>query len=60
MLSWAFTFLILAIIAGLLGFGGIASASIEIAQVLCFLFLIVFAISLVAHLITGRRPPPVI
>ncbi len=59
MLSWAFTFLILAIVAGLLGFSGVAMVSIEIAQVLCFLFLVVFAISLVAHLVTGRRRPPI-
>ncbi len=53
MLAWALVFLVLAIVAGLLGFGGIASASLGIAQILCFVFLVVFAISLVAHLARG-------
>ena len=34
MLSWVVTFLIIALIAGILGFGGIAGASIEIANLL--------------------------
>jgi uncharacterized membrane protein YtjA (UPF0391 family) len=59
MLGWALTFLVLAIIAGLLGFGGVASTSLWIAQVLCFVFLIVFAISLVVHLARGRGTPPI-
>ena len=33
MLRWAFAFLIFALIAGLLGFGGIAAASAGIAKV---------------------------
>ena len=33
MLSWVVTFLVIALIAGILGFGGIAGASIEIAKV---------------------------
>lgn len=39
MLSWALTFLVIAIIAGLFGFGGIASISVQMAQVIfsCFL-----------------------
>lgn len=59
MLRWALIFLILAIVAGVLGFGGVASTSLWIAQVLCFVFLVVFAISLIAHLATGRNAPPV-
>ena len=52
MLSWALTFLIIALIAAALGFGGIAGTSAGIAQVLFFVFLIMFVIAL----ITGRRP----
>jgi uncharacterized membrane protein YtjA (UPF0391 family) len=40
MLGWAITFLIIAIIAAVFGFGGIAAASAGIAKVLFFLFLV--------------------
>ena len=37
MLYWALIFLVVAIIAGALGFGGIAGASVGIAQILFFI-----------------------
>ena len=59
MLSWAITFFIVAIIAAVFGFGGIAAGAVEIAKVLFFLFLIAFAVSLVLHLRgRGRGPGP--
>ena len=42
MLGWALTFLVVALIAGVLGFGGIAAASTGIAQILCVVFLVLF------------------
>ena len=51
MLSWALTFLVLAVIAGLLGFTTVAGVSITAAKVLFFVFLILLVVSLVA----GRR-----
>ena len=36
MLSWAFTFLVIAIIAAIFGFGGIAGAATGIAKILFF------------------------
>jgi uncharacterized membrane protein YtjA (UPF0391 family) len=60
MLGWAITFFIIAIIAAALGFGGIAGSAVSIAQILFVIFLILFLISLVWHLVSGRRPPPVI
>jgi uncharacterized membrane protein YtjA (UPF0391 family) len=39
MLGWAVTFLIIALIAAVLGFGGIAAASAGIAKILFFIFL---------------------
>lgn len=54
MLGWALTFLVIALIAALFGFGGIASASAGIAQILFFVFLVLFAITIVARLV--RRP----
>lgn len=50
MLYWAAVFFVIAIVAGLLGFGGIASASAGIAQVLIFIFGILFILSLISSL----------
>ncbi|RIK98502.1 MAG: DUF1328 domain-containing protein [Proteobacteria bacterium] len=55
MLGWVLTFLIVALIAGLLGFGGIAGASIEIAKVIFFIAIILFVVSLVMGFVRGRR-----
>jgi uncharacterized membrane protein YtjA (UPF0391 family) len=54
MLSWVVTFLIVALIAGILGFGGIAGASIEIAKIIFFVAVILFLISAVVGLARGR------
>ena len=54
MLGWALTFLVVAIIAAYLGFGGIAVASAGIAKLLFFVFLVLFAVTLLAGLIRGR------
>jgi len=53
MLYWALVFLVVAIVAGLLGFGAVAFAAASIAKVLFFLFLTLFIVSLVMHV--GRR-----
>jgi uncharacterized membrane protein YtjA (UPF0391 family) len=53
MLSWAITFLIIALIAAVLGFGGLAGTAVGIAKLLFFVFLVLFVVSL----IFGRRPP---
>jgi uncharacterized membrane protein YtjA (UPF0391 family) len=51
MLHYAWVFLVLAIIAAIFGFGGIAVAAAGIAKVLFFIFLALFVIGL----LTGRR-----
>lgn len=51
MLSWALIFFVVAIIAAVFGFGGIASASAGIAQILFFLFLVLFVVSLVMGMV---------
>lgn len=56
MLRWALIFLIVALIAALFGFTGIAGQSMYFARVLFFIFLVVFLVSLVYGLITGKRP----
>jgi uncharacterized membrane protein YtjA (UPF0391 family) len=47
MLGWAVVFLIIALVAAVFGFGGIAVASVGIAKILFLIFLVLFVISLV-------------
>jgi uncharacterized membrane protein YtjA (UPF0391 family) len=54
MLGWVVTFLIVALIAGILGFGGIAGASVEIAKIIFFIAVVLFLISAVFGLVRGR------
>ncbi len=56
MLGWAVTFLIIALIAAMLGFGAIAAASAGIAKFLFFLFLVMCLIFFVLGS-RGRRVP---
>ena len=51
MLHYAIVFLVIALIAGVLGFGGIAGSAVGIAKILFFIFLVLFVVSL----IFGRR-----
>jgi uncharacterized membrane protein YtjA (UPF0391 family) len=55
MLRYAVIFFMVAIVAALFGFGGIAAGATEIAKILFFIFLILFIVSLVAGLI--KRSP---
>jgi len=57
MLGWALTFLVVALVAALLGFTGVAGAAMGVAKILFFVFLVLFAVSLVMHLVRGRAPP---
>ncbi len=56
MLSWAVTFLVIALIAAVLGFGGIAGLSMEIAKIIFFVAILLFAIAAIAGLFRGRSP----
>jgi len=53
---WAVTFLIIALIAALLGFGMIAGVAIEAAKIVFFVAIVLFAISVIAGLMRGGRP----
>ena len=53
MLYWTLIFLVIALVAGLFGFGGVASASSGIAKVLFAIFLVLFLVSLVFGVIRG-------
>ena len=50
MLGWALTFLVVALIAGVLGFTSIAGAAMGVAQILFFVFLVLFVVSLVMRI----------
>ena len=54
MLRWALIFFVVALIAAVFGFGGIAGAASSIAEILFFGFVIVAAIALIMGL-AGRR-----
>ncbi len=46
MLRWVITFLVIAVIAGILGFGVLADAAAGIAKVIFYIFLVVLVLSL--------------
>lgn len=54
MFGWALTFLIIAIIAALLGFGYLAGMAAWMAKILFLVGLVLF----VVFLVLGRRAPP--
>jgi len=54
MLGWALTFLVVALIAGLLGFTSIVGPAIAVAKLLFLIFLVLFVVSLIMHLVRGR------
>ena len=55
MLRWAVVFLVIGLVAALLGFTGVAGASIAIAKTLFFVFMVIFLVLLIAGLTVGRR-----
>jgi len=57
MLNWVIAFFLLAMVAAFFGFSGVAAASSSIAVTLFYVFLVLFVVSLIYWLLTGRRPP---
>jgi uncharacterized membrane protein YtjA (UPF0391 family) len=55
MLGWALTFLVIAIIAAVFGFGGIAATASSIAQILFVVFLALFLVSVMSRWRAGGR-----
>jgi uncharacterized membrane protein YtjA (UPF0391 family) len=53
MLYWALVFFIVSMVAGLFGFGGIASATAGIAQILFYVFMVFFVVTLIAGVAGG-------
>jgi uncharacterized membrane protein YtjA (UPF0391 family) len=56
MLGWAITFLIIALIAAVLSFGGIAGFAVEAAKIIFVVAIILLLISTVFGVIRGRGP----
>ena len=56
MLYYAALFFVIALVAALFGFGGIAAGAVEIAKILFFVFLVLFIVSLVAGLFRRGGP----
>lgn len=57
MLNWIITFFVLAIIAAIFGFGGLAGTFANIAQFIAVVFVVLFVASLIYSAITGRKTP---
>jgi uncharacterized membrane protein YtjA (UPF0391 family) len=55
MLYYALMFLLVALIAGVLGFGVVAFAAAEVARIFFFVFVVLFLVSLLSHLFRGAR-----
>ncbi|EGK72381.1 hypothetical protein METUNv1_01145 [Methyloversatilis universalis FAM5] len=51
MLRWSVIFFVIALVAAVFGFGGIAAGAADIAKILFFVFLIVFGVTLIMGLI---------
>jgi uncharacterized membrane protein YtjA (UPF0391 family) len=56
MLYYAALFFVIALVAALFGFGGIAAGAVEIAKILFFVFLVLFVVSLIAGLMRRGGP----
>lgn len=55
MLRWAATFFVIAIVAALFGFGGIAAGAASVAKILFFVFIIGFVITLLLGLFGAKK-----
>lgn len=55
MLKLALLFLIIALVAGVLGFGGVASAAAGIAQIFFFIAIAIFVVLLIASLMAAKK-----
>ena len=58
MLYWALVFFIVAVVAAVFGFGGIAAAASGIAQILFWIFVVLFVLSLLAGVMSRGSNTP--
>ncbi|HQS11013.1 MAG: DUF1328 domain-containing protein [Rhizobiales bacterium 24-66-13] len=59
MISWAITFLVVALVAAVLGFGAIAGTAIEIAKIIFYVAIVLFLISAVVGFMRRGGGPSV-
>lgn len=57
MFNWSLGFLMVALVAALLGFGGLAGTATEFARILFMVGIVLFIVSLVYQGVSGRKPP---
>lgn len=55
MFYWALMFLLVAIVAGVFGFGGVAGTASGIAQVLFFIGIVLFLVTLISGAVGRKR-----
>lgn len=55
MLGWLLFFLIVALVAAVLGFGGLAGTAVAIAKLIFYVALALFVIAAIASFFRGRR-----
>ena len=58
MLNYIVTFFVLAVIAAIFGFGGLAADFASVARFLAMVFVVLFVASLVYSIVTGRKANP--
>jgi uncharacterized membrane protein YtjA (UPF0391 family) len=56
LLHYAIVFLVVALVAAALGFGGVAGTAMEGARILFWVAIVLFVISLIVGLMRGRAP----
>ena len=54
MIRWIIIFLVVALIAAVFGFGGVAEGATDIARILFYIFLVLLVVSVVMRLVRGR------
>ena len=58
MLNWIITFFILAVLASVFGFGGLAADFAGVARFLALIFVVLFVASLIYSMISGKSANP--
>ena len=56
MLGWAVTFLVIALVAAALGFGGVAGFAVEAAKIVFFVAIVLFLMSAAFEMVRRRSP----
>jgi uncharacterized membrane protein YtjA (UPF0391 family) len=55
MLSWVITFLVVALVAAIFGFGDVAAVSLDAARIVFFIAIVLFLLAAVGGIVRGPR-----